>query len=73
MSKIYLVGEIGLAAVSALLDATVSKVEHNNLKYQSYTRFFNMLFKKAQEQGCDLVLPVDFCTALKINKNTVLG
>lgn len=33
MSKIYLVGEIGLAAVSALLDTTVTKVEHNSLKY----------------------------------------
>jgi hypothetical protein len=40
MSKIYLVGEIGLAAVSALLDTTVTKVEHNNLKYQEYSRFF---------------------------------
>lgn len=68
MSKIYLVGEIGLAAVSALLDTTVSKVEHNNLKYQEYSRFFQMIFKKAQEKGCDLVLPVDFCTALKANK-----
>lgn len=32
-SRIYLVGEIGLAAVSALLDTTVSKVDHNSLHY----------------------------------------
>ena len=73
ISKIYLVGEIGLAAVSALLDTTVSKVDHNNLKYQNYFRLFHMLFTKAQEKGCDLVLPVDFCTALKINKTAVLN
>ena len=32
-----------------------------------------MLFTKAQKKGCELVLPVDFCTALKINKSAVLG
>jgi len=68
MSKIYLVGEVGLAAVSALLDTKVCKVEHNNLNYHDYFRFFTMLFNKAQEKGCELVLPVDFFTAPKITK-----
>lgn len=32
-----------------------------------------MLFKKAKECGCDLVLPVDFVTANKINRDVVIG
>lgn len=72
MSKIYLVGEIGLAAVSVLLDTKVCKVEHNNLNYHDYSRFLAMLFKKAQDRGCELVLPVDFCAAPKINKAQTL-
>jgi hypothetical protein len=32
-----------------------------------------MLFAKAQQKGCELVLPIDFCTARKINKSAVLG
>jgi hypothetical protein len=41
------VGEIGLAAVSFLLEANVSKVEHNKIKYTDFNRFFSLLFAKA--------------------------
>lgn len=71
--KIYLVGEIGLAAVSALLDNTVCKVDHNTLNYQEFSRFFQMLFQKARQHGCELVLPLDFQTAHKLNRGTILG
>lgn len=71
--KIYLVGEIGLAAVSALLEITVCKVDHNSLNYQDFSRFFQMLFQKAKQHSCEIVLPLDFQTAQKLNKETVLG
>jgi hypothetical protein len=72
-SKIFLVGEMGLAAVSALLEKQVCKVDHNELNYQEYARFFKMLFEKAKASGCELVLPVDFITALKIKREQVLA
>jgi len=72
-SKIYLVGEMGLAAVSALLDITVCKVDHNQLHYQDYAKFFNILFAKAKEHGCELVLPVDFQTGQRLKRETVLA
>lgn len=71
--KIYLVGEMGLAAVSALLEKQVCKVDHNELNYQDYARFFKMLFEKAKEKNCEIVLPVDFLTALRIKRDQVLA
>jgi hypothetical protein len=64
---------MGLAAVSALLDIQVCKVDHNQLHYQEYSRFFHMLFKKAKECDCELVLPLDFQTATKIKREQVLA
>jgi len=43
---------MGLAAVSALLEIQVCKVDHNSINYQEYGRFFQMLFKKAKDCGC---------------------
>lgn len=71
--KIYLVGEMGLAAVSAMMEKQVCKVDHNELNYQDYARFFQMLFKKAKESGCELVLPVDFVAAPRLKRETVLA
>ena len=59
-TKIFFVGDIGIAAVACLLDTRVSKVDHNNLKFLDYSRFFKRLMHKAMEKGCDIILPVDF-------------
>jgi len=64
---------LGLAAVSSLLDKQVCKVDHNELNYRDYSRFFDMLFKKAKESNCELVLPVDFITAPRIKRDAVLA
>jgi len=48
------VGEIGLAAVCALLDDKILKIEHNNLKYNEFSRFFHQLVVKAKNITANL-------------------
>jgi len=57
------VGEIGLAAVCALLDDKILKIEHNNLKYNEFSRFFHQLVVKAKKHNCQLILPQDLVVA----------
>jgi len=45
-SKIFLVGEVGLAAVCALLGENIAKVEHNNIRYGEFSGFFKTLIEK---------------------------
>lgn len=59
-TKIYFAGDMGLAAVSCLMEIKVAKVDHNSLNFLDYSRFFKRLFLKAKQKGCELVLPVDF-------------
>jgi len=68
-------GEFGLAAVSCLLGKPVSKVEDSAIKdgYLEFTRFFKKLFAKAEEYGCQIVLPKDFVSGTKINKEECLS
>lgn len=73
--KIYLLGEFGLAAVSCLLNKPVSKVEDSVVKdgYLQYRRFFKKLFAKAEEYGCQIILPKDFVIGAKIDKEECLA
>lgn len=70
-TKIVLVGEFGLAAVSALLNKPVCKIEssYTQLNYLDYRRFFKKFFQHAEECGCHIVFPVDFVTGDFINKD----
>ena len=39
-TKIYFAGDMGLAAVSCLMEMKVAKVDHNSLNFLDYSRFF---------------------------------
>jgi hypothetical protein len=43
-TKIYFAGDMGLAAVSCLMEIKVAKVDHNSLNFLDYSRFFKRLF-----------------------------
>jgi hypothetical protein len=43
-TKIYFAGDMGLAAVSCLMEMKVTKVDHNSLNFLDYSRFFKRLF-----------------------------
>jgi hypothetical protein len=43
-TKIYFAGDMGLAAVSCLMEMKVAKVDHNSLNFLDYSRFFKRLF-----------------------------
>ena len=62
-SRIMLVGEFGLAAVSTLLNMPVCKVEGSSLDYREVSRFFKTFFRRARGNGCELVFPTDFVVA----------
>lgn len=71
-SKIYLVGEVGLAAVCALLNDPIARVEHNSIRYTDFGSFFKTLMEKAKKLGCEIVLPRDMIVATRITKESVL-
>jgi 3-phosphoglycerate kinase len=66
--QIFLVGEIGLAAISALgihpgcVERSTSNVE----EYETMKEFFIKLFNKSIIKGCQIKLPVDFIVATKL-------
>ena len=72
-SKIYLVGEVGLAAVCALLGEQIAKVEHNSIRYTEFTGFFKTLMEKSKQNNCELVLPQDMLVATKLNREQVIS
>jgi 3-phosphoglycerate kinase len=71
-SKIYLAGEVGLAAVCALLGEQIARVEHNTIKYTEFSGFFRTLIEKSKKSGCEIVLPQDILVATKLNREQVM-
>jgi hypothetical protein len=63
-----LVGEFGIAAVSALLDIPVCQVEGSSIDYLEFARFFKKFFSRARKNNCEIVFPTDFAVAAKINR-----
>jgi 3-phosphoglycerate kinase len=67
--QIFLVGEVGLAAIHAL-GINVGKVERsetNKEEYESLKYFFNKVFEKAYERQVAIMLPTDFVVSKKID------
>lgn len=66
-SKIFLVGEIGIAAIHALGLETgkVERSANNKAEYDMMKEFFVKLFEKSVEKGVEIKIPVDFVTAEK--------
>lgn len=72
-SKIYFVGEIGIAALNAL-DIYPGKVERSSKNIEEYDRvkeFFITLYENSLKKKCELVFPVDFLTAKKESLETI--
>lgn len=75
---IFLVGEIGLASISAL-GINVSKVERIETsakqieEYNAVKPFFMKLFEKALERKVKIVPPVDFEIAVRYDAATELA
>lgn len=68
VSRIYLVGEVALAALYALGIPTgkVERSEHNHKDYAKMTEFFNKLVTKAAHLQIPIILPTDFKVSTKI-------
>ena len=64
---IFFVGEIGLAALSALgiSPGKVERSEKNIEEYATMKEFFVKLFEKSVECNCKIILPCDFVCAKK--------
>lgn len=68
VTRIYLVGEVALAALFSL-GINVGKVERsdeNTKEYEKMKEFFTKLFEKAVDKRVPIVLPVDFVASPKI-------
>ena len=65
--QIFLVGEIGLAAIAALgfNPGCVERSQDNIAEYEVMKEFFIKLFNKSILKGCQIKLPVDFICAPK--------
>jgi hypothetical protein len=72
--QIYLVGEIGLAAICSLgiNPGHVERSEDNIKEYESMKELFIKLFSKSVEANCKIVLPVDFVCAPKNNLQAII-
>lgn len=66
--QIFLVGEIGLAAISALgiYPGCVERSSSNVEEYETMKEFFIKLFNKSIIKGCQIKLPVDFIISPKV-------
>lgn len=66
--QIFLVGEIGLAAIGALgiYPGCVERSSSNVEEYETMKEFFIKLFNKSIIKGCQIKLPVDFIVSAKV-------
>ena len=73
--QIFLVGEIGLAALYAL-DINPGLVERSSQackEYETMKEFFLKLFNKSVEKGCKIHLPVDIVAAEKASFDEIMN
>mgnify|MGYP002630870068 CR=1 FL=1 len=66
-TKIFLVGEMGIAAIHALglYSGLVERTAQNVEEYDKVQEFFIELFKNSVTKGCEIILPIDFVTCEK--------
>lgn len=74
-SKIFLVGELGIAAIHCL-GMYSGKVERSDQSFHEYDKikeFFIKLFENSVSKECELILPCDFVTAEKSSVAQIMG
>jgi len=73
--QIFLVGEIGLAAIASLgiNPGCVERSTCNVEEYETMKEFFIKLFNKSIIKGCQIKLPVDFICSAKANLDEIIA
>ena len=74
-NRIYLVGEMGLAAVYALglNPGLVERSSKNIDEYEKMKEFFVKLYEKSIEKSCEIKIPFDFICAPKDNLDQIVA